>query len=370
MYGSERATVEEAVESVLQRFSDEIDPAEATRIRNLMGEDDRQPPRRGVVRMIHQIYGLYRDGQPMTKVYQESSRRWREAADATGAKYILWGADEVDTLVRRQFSIVWKAYQKSMYPAMRVAYARICILHHYGGLVADLDVDPKQGAKYRMSDLCVCVRTNSPSHSPPECQPEYHQDVLISKRDSGILVLWLEFLISETGSQPSAPHTEAIRMTTGAASLARFINLPSSQKWTTQQSATIQCLSLGAVGAAGHEHVNFISHRAPSPVSRSPAEPAAVGTLCEATLPDRPPTHRLRSKSALISPVARVMSYERMRTNYEQMRTNMLDELKFTGELCKAIFESREAVELSDPLRNKIAEVLLDEGLIADRSEF
>ena len=58
--------------------------------------------------------------------------------------------------------------------------------------------------------------------------------------------------------------------------------------------------------------------------------------------------------------------------SYEQMRTSLLDGLKFTGELCTVIFKARDSMQhtLTDDLKDKIAEVLVEENVISTRIEF
>ena len=47
------------------------------------------------VKIVHQIYGLFRDDKPMSEMFLDSSRRWKEVASAMCAEYHLWTADEV-----------------------------------------------------------------------------------------------------------------------------------------------------------------------------------------------------------------------------------------------------------------------------------
>ena len=55
------------------------------------------------VKIVHQIYGLFRDDKPMPEMFQDSSRRWKDVASAMGAMYHLWTADELETLVYRHY---------------------------------------------------------------------------------------------------------------------------------------------------------------------------------------------------------------------------------------------------------------------------
>ena len=94
------------------------------------------------VQIIHQIYGLYRDGKPMPRLFQNSQSSWQALAQEMGALYHLWSADEVDALIKQHYSTFWGMYTRAPFPVMRADIARICILHKYGGMYADMDVVP------------------------------------------------------------------------------------------------------------------------------------------------------------------------------------------------------------------------------------
>ena len=59
------------------------------------GSPPRHGSQRGSVTIIHQIYGVYRDGQEMPQMFVDSHLRWREVARELGATYHMWSADEV-----------------------------------------------------------------------------------------------------------------------------------------------------------------------------------------------------------------------------------------------------------------------------------
>ena len=54
------------------------------------------------VHKIHQLYGLYRDGKEMSPLFSLSSQAWQAYARRHHCEYILWSADEVDTLIQRE----------------------------------------------------------------------------------------------------------------------------------------------------------------------------------------------------------------------------------------------------------------------------
>ena len=95
------------------------------------------------VHIIHQLYGLYRDGKEMSPLFSLSSQAWQAYARRHHCEYILWSADEVDTLIQLE-APAWLItfYKDVRYHVQRVDIARFFILYKYSGLYADLDVFP------------------------------------------------------------------------------------------------------------------------------------------------------------------------------------------------------------------------------------
>ena len=104
-----------------------------------------QVSRKGnAVHFVHQIYGLFGDGKPMSALFQESHRRWSDVAAGMGAQYHLWNADELESLVKQRYPQLWDMYCGVRCPIMRSDIGRIVVIHAYGGLYADLDIYPNR----------------------------------------------------------------------------------------------------------------------------------------------------------------------------------------------------------------------------------
>ena len=95
------------------------------------------------VKIVHQMFGLYRDGTEMNALFKLSSSAWRAYAKRHVCVYICWTADMVDTLIQQK-APQWlqDLYNGVRYAVQRVDVARFFILFLYGGLYADLDVFP------------------------------------------------------------------------------------------------------------------------------------------------------------------------------------------------------------------------------------
>ena len=108
------------------------------------------------VHIIHQLYGLYRDGKEMSGLFKLSSSAWKGYASRHGCQYILWTADEVDTLMQLKApGWVKNLYTNVRYPVQRCDVARFFILFMYGGLYAELDCFPNL-EKFPLVALGLC----------------------------------------------------------------------------------------------------------------------------------------------------------------------------------------------------------------------
>ena len=185
------------------------------------------------VERVHQIYGLFRDGKPMPDLFKKSQLRWEQVALTIGAKYHLWTADEVDTLVSDHYPDVIEMYRNVRYPIMRVDIGRIVILHCYGGLYADLDVVPCHAAFHQV-DFAVCRQRKHKSKK--QCQ--YEMEVLSAAPRNSVLVRWLDYMktqISEKEFDGVNSFWRNAKMryvfhTTGPLALARFLKLPANKE--------------------------------------------------------------------------------------------------------------------------------------------
>ena len=200
------------------------------------------------VQYVHQIYGIFGDGKPMSPRFFSSRHAWGMCAVSMGAAHILWDAPQVETLIRTRYSTIWDMYQQVRYPVMRVDIARIVILHAYGGLYADLDTLPNR-QWYSEAPLAVCSvygpTTGGGRHDsdwregtgPGGCQPRTEfldMEVLVGEKGSPVFLKWLEHIRKEIfeknyKDQHSFWHNAKMRYiynTTGPVSMRRFLKLP------------------------------------------------------------------------------------------------------------------------------------------------
>ena len=94
------------------------------------------------VKIVHQIYGLFSEHVPMSAVFSNSHQAWQKIAEGMSAEYHLWNADELESLVKNHYPGFWDMYVRARFPVMRCDIGRYLILHHCGGMYADLDTMP------------------------------------------------------------------------------------------------------------------------------------------------------------------------------------------------------------------------------------
>ena len=138
---------------------------------------------------IHQIYGILGDSfNTMSKTFRCSSLLWKVQAEMLGWKYRLWVKWECDNLVRIEYPEFWEMYENVREPIMKVDIVRFLILHHYGGIYADLDIFPNF-KKFRVKE----IKKNPPA--------ETRIGFAVQNR-GGKTLYEMEFIHAEKGCEP------------------------------------------------------------------------------------------------------------------------------------------------------------------------
>ena len=269
------------------------------------------------------MYGCFRDNKPMNARFLESNRRWEQVAVTMGARYYLWNADEVDTLVKTRFSFLWPAYQNVRYPVMRAEIGRVAILYDYGGLYSDLDVFPNR-CSYRQVPFAVCMRPNR--SKKPGARPTFlDMEVLVGKVNHPLLWKWLHYMVSEMERLPYSrgfwrtARKRYIWNTTGPIALQRFLRLPANQEWSADMSY-VQCSTSeeGDDNSARDLHRYDVVSRT-SNTYFTKAHRISVGvTACTAPLPPRDAPLRCKRK---LPPSPRLAPSQLVRANAPHRRT-------------------------------------------------
>ena len=293
LFGVQRNTITETMNSLVEKYSHNITEAEVLRLSKLASVlqsrvssslvtsgSSSQPnnaaaapslsiikdmalsqeqQRETCVHYVHQIYGLFGDDTPMSELFQKSQKMWRDVAANMGAKYHLWNAAEVESLMKMHYPNYWAMYCGARYPVMRCDIGRLAILHTYGGLYSDLDCMPNRVwygqaafAVSRVKKLSNLVRVGTPKPGPTVKKTMKKQrmrltsknkttsrdgdqyldmEVIIGSAGNIVFLDWLAHVHQEIASKPYAQKNSFwynakmryVFHTTGPHSMNRFL---------------------------------------------------------------------------------------------------------------------------------------------------
>ena len=177
------------------------------------------------VSIVHQIYGVFRDGKEMYDLFKLSSKAWQAYCRRNNIRYILWSADHLDCLILTYAPpFVVALYKKVRYVVQRVDIGRFFVLYVYGGLYADLDVLPNRES-YPQVTLGLCKMASRARSR----QREWEIEVVVASRGNPNLlelILHLELATQEKSSMKAylGRPCRYIYNTTGPVSVAHFFN--------------------------------------------------------------------------------------------------------------------------------------------------
>ena len=185
----------------------------------------REGANRSGVKVVHQMYGLFRDGAPMSTLFQSSSESWRQyCLRQTFCRYILWNADQLDSLVRK-YAPPWllALYIDVRYLVQRCDIGRFFVLFLYGGLYADLDVFPNRDT-FPEVELGFCKMASRKIFK----RPEWEIEIVVATRGNQWLLalLWHMCVATEDKNAKKGYHLmkpcRYIYNTTGPTSVFNF----------------------------------------------------------------------------------------------------------------------------------------------------
>jgi hypothetical protein len=285
------------------------------------------------VSYVHQIYGLFGDDKPMSELFQKSQKMWRDVAAHMGAKYHLWNAAEVESLMKKHYPKYWAMYCGARYPIMRCDIGRLAILHCYGGLYSDLDCMPNR-AWYGQAELALsrvkklqklcCVgrpklrlavkkamkkkptgRTSRHKPTSRDVDEYLDMEVIIGSAGNIVFLDWLAYVHQEIASKPYAQKKSFwycakmryVFHTTGPHSMNRFLT-----KYRNDVDADIKYLEcnyfkeVDSLSENRKRLFDVISYPSQSYFTKKHAIHVPVG-LGDGSLPLLPTSKRMRVKS-------------------------------------------------------------------------
>ena len=252
-WGTRNLDAVESARNLLSRISDRISAAELKRVLEVVqdapGSSTRgsQPSSSPCVSIIHQIYGVFRDGKPMPRLFENSLQRWRHLAKQMGARHHLWSADEVDALIKQKYAWFWPTYCDVPFSIMRADIGRIAILHSFGGMYVDLDVFPNRNTyaacslavqKVYVSGYRTAMKKSGSAkrqHNVVLKSDLLDMEVLIASQSNPILLHWLHYIRQQIEEKNYAKtkfwqkaKMRYIHQTTGPKCMSRFLRLNES----------------------------------------------------------------------------------------------------------------------------------------------
>ena len=294
------------------------------------------------IRLIHQVYGVFGDKEPMSSLFETSHRRWKEIARCMSAHYHLWNAEEMEALVKQRYPQHWDMYCSVRYPIMRCDIGRLLILHAFGGLYADLDTMPNRGwyeearfALARVKDpkkngLSSKEKRNLAQGSlARERAASVHLEmkVIVGTRGNDIFLRWVDHMDKEIVSKPYAEansywrnaRMRYVHNTTGPRSMNRFLHLPINTKilQTLKFLESNHCTNAETPIAVEKRCFDVLSYESDSYLTKAHEIHVPVGTGHH-PLPALPKPRRLRLKTASdVAIVTNVEHAERLETHVQ-----------------------------------------------------
>ena len=173
--------------------------------------------------IIHQIYGVFRDGKPLSDfpLFVDSKKAWTALSKKAGYRYKLWNDDMCTKLINK-YPEFKKMYNSVKEPVMRADIMRFLILYDEGGMYVDMDVFPIK-KKYEYDRLAFCEYY----YTPKKPQTNTDMEVIYAPKGSQVMYDFLKFVETQikekSKSLPKSWKVRYIFYTTGPRSLMKFL---------------------------------------------------------------------------------------------------------------------------------------------------
>ena len=93
---------------------------------------------------IHKVFWIFKNGLSLEQIteYRGNVKATQEFCKTHDIEYKLWGFEECDELVNKEFPKYVDLWNSFRYEIQRVDFIRYCILYTFGGLYIDCDIRP------------------------------------------------------------------------------------------------------------------------------------------------------------------------------------------------------------------------------------
>jgi mannosyltransferase OCH1-like enzyme len=92
--------------------------------------------------------------------------------------YMFWDDHGIDDLVKTEYPVYWQLYQDFPIHIMKIDFARLCLMHKFGGIYADLDVFCYQNFYSELSEPIYILENpmgNDPIENSIMCSEPGHE---------------------------------------------------------------------------------------------------------------------------------------------------------------------------------------------------
>ena len=174
--------------------------------------------------VIHQIYGVFRDGKPLSDfpLFMDSKKAWTTLAKKNNYGYKLWN-DKMCTDLINKYPEFKSMYNNVKYPVMRADIMRFLILYEYGGMYVDMDVLPLKNS-YSFDGLAFCEYY----YTPKKPHTNTDMEVIYSPKKNMVLYNFLKYVKEQIKEKNKVKiydewKVRYIFQTTGPRSLMRYL---------------------------------------------------------------------------------------------------------------------------------------------------
>ena len=204
--------------------------------------------------IVHQIFGLLGDDvmPDLFKTCQAKVLKWCEINNYS---YRLWDKKSCERLIKKYPEFL-DLYYSVKFPIMKVDIIRFIILHYYGGLYLDLDVEPNIVVLKDYDFACAkCLKHKGLKKCDWIKNKSYEIEILQSCACNSILTDYLRYVKTQIKEKDEIDVYETwkvryVLQTTGPMSFNRFMKDKKIETYT-RRSGTSNDLN---------DNANFISH--------------------------------------------------------------------------------------------------------------
>jgi len=205
--------------------------------------------------IIHQLFGFLGD-KIMPKMFQDNQCKIKQFCDNNNYEYRLWSPDDEDDLFKG-YEKYKPLYDSVRFSIMKVDIIRFIVLHKYGGVYLDLDIEPviDKLKPYTFASNIKMIKNRK----------LYEIEILQSCKDNPILLQYLDYVITQVQEKDNIDvykdwKWRYIMHTTGPCCFTRFIK---KNKISVEEYKTNHCFvdvkkKLYEFNIVGDE--DFISH--------------------------------------------------------------------------------------------------------------